>query len=257
MDSIEASVVRAMDGSDEELFDHLPYIMQDLWEIGSDPQIILRLIQKHSPREFHKLHILDLGCGKGAVSIRLAGILGCRCHGIDAVGVFIREARMRAAENHVDRLCRFETGDIRSRIHELDPYDFIILGSIGPVLGSHYETLSLLRNHLKDRGLIVLDDGYVEDASDFTHPFAEKRSCLLKQISLAGMRLIDEMIISPGDIRSSDEEIFGHIEKRCLELMEKFPAKKQLFSNYIETQKAENIVLEEKIICSTMLIGRL
>lgn len=33
--TIEESVVQAMDGTDAELFPFLPYILQDLWEIGA------------------------------------------------------------------------------------------------------------------------------------------------------------------------------------------------------------------------------
>ena len=66
MKSLEESVVIAMDGSDPELFPFLPYIMQDLWEIGSDPETIIRLIRKHADKPAG-MKVLDLGCGKGAV----------------------------------------------------------------------------------------------------------------------------------------------------------------------------------------------
>lgn len=46
MKSIEESVVIAMDGSDKELFPFLPYIFQDIWEIGADPDAIIKLIKK-------------------------------------------------------------------------------------------------------------------------------------------------------------------------------------------------------------------
>ncbi len=44
MKSIEESVVTAMDGTDIELFHFLPYILQDLWEIGADPDVIISLL---------------------------------------------------------------------------------------------------------------------------------------------------------------------------------------------------------------------
>ncbi len=44
--SLEECVVTAMDGSDKELFPFLPYILQDVWETGADPEAIIRLIGK-------------------------------------------------------------------------------------------------------------------------------------------------------------------------------------------------------------------
>ncbi len=111
--SLEECVVAAMDGTDKELFPFLPYILQDTWEIGADPETIIKLIHKHL-NNFSNLNVLDLGCGKGAVSIQLANKLKCRCHGIDAIPEFIDEARKKAIEYHVNHLCKFEVGDIRS-----------------------------------------------------------------------------------------------------------------------------------------------
>ena len=55
MKTIEESVVIAMDGSDKELFPFLPYILQDVWEIGADPDAIIKLIKK----QFNNVHELQ------------------------------------------------------------------------------------------------------------------------------------------------------------------------------------------------------
>ena len=136
MQSIEESVVMAMDGSDKEIFPYMPYILQDLWEMGSDPDTIITLINNNFDNHVN-LKVLDLGCGKGAVSIKIADKFKCNCHGIDAVEDFIHFARQKAVEYKVDRLCSFEAGDIRESIDELSVYDVIILGSIGPVFGDY------------------------------------------------------------------------------------------------------------------------
>jgi len=111
MKTVGESVVSAMEGIDSELFPYLPYILQDIWEIRSDPEFIIDLIKKgkENPAE---LKVLDLGCGKGAVSIKLPHKLNCRCVGIDAVKEFIDEANKRAKEYNVASLCKFITGDI-------------------------------------------------------------------------------------------------------------------------------------------------
>src|SRR4030042_5201175 len=107
MKTIEESVVTAMDGSDKELFPYLPYILQDLWEIGADPDAIIELISKHF-KHYTDLKVLDLGCGKGAVSVKVSKALGCNCYGIDAIPEFIVFAQQKALEFKVEHLCTFE-----------------------------------------------------------------------------------------------------------------------------------------------------
>jgi cyclopropane fatty-acyl-phospholipid synthase-like methyltransferase len=255
MKPIEESVVMAMDGTDLELFHYLPYIMQDLWEIGSDPEAIISVIEKHTSNH-SKLKVLDLGCGKGVVSIKLAHKLNCKCVGIDAVKEFIDEANKKAEEYNVESLCEFITGDIRLKVNEFSDMDIIILGAIGPVFGDYYHTLSIIKKSLNKNGLIILDDCYIEDNSDYTHPLIQKRELDLKQISDAEMDLIDELIIQNDEIKESNDYIFKNLEMRCNELIEKYPDKKELFLKYIQQQEDENEVLETKVVCSTMVIKK-
>lgn len=255
MKTLEKSVVTSMDGSDSQLFPFLSCILQDLWEIGASPDVIIKLIHKHTSNHSN-LKVLDLGCGKGAVSIKLAKEFNCSCIGIDAVEDFIKEAQNKAKEYGVEKRCQFEVGDIRERVKELKGFDIIILGAIGPVFGNYYSTLSTLSKCLNKNGLIIIDDGYIEDESSFSHPLTEKRSSILKQITEAGMKLIDEVIINDDEIKSADDHIFKNLKKRCHELIEKYPEKSTLFLEYIKKQEKENEILETKVICSTMLIGK-
>jgi len=253
MKTVEECVVMAMDGTEAELFPYLPYILQDLWEIGADPETVIHLIEKHANR-YTELKVLDLGCGKGAVSVKLAAALGCQCHGIDAIPEFIGHARQKALEYGVQHLCTFETGDIRAKIHEWSGYDIIILGAIGPVFGNYFTTLTKLSPCINERGFIIIDDGYVEDNSNFIHPLIMKQSVIFDQVKSAGMQLIDEIIISKNEIIESDDLIFNLLEKRCLELIRRHPQKSELFKRYIKNQEIENEVLANRVICSTMVV---
>lgn len=253
--TIEESVVMAMDGTDSNIFPYLPYILQDLWEIGASPEVVLKLIKKHTT-DHSNLNVLDLGCGKGAVLIKLAKELNCQCHGIDAVKEFINEAKYKAKKYNVEEYCFFERDDIRIRIPDLKDYDIIILGSIGPVLGDYYSTLTKVSKCIKDSGLIVIDDGYINDESEYSHPLVEKRSVILEQVSNAGMKLINEIIINKDEIKESDDYIHRNIKRRCQELIEKHPDIKNIFIDYIRKQEEENGAIETKMICSTMLFGK-
>jgi len=255
MKSLEESVVTAMDGTDIELFPFIPYILQDSWEIGADPEVIFRLIRKHK-KNFSALRLLDLGCGKGAVSVKIAHKLNCFCHGIDALADFIDYAKKKAVEYHVDHLCRFEVDDIRESITKLPLFDIIILGAIGPVFGDYFSTLTKLSACLDPEGIIIIDDGYIENSSDFKHLLILNQEIIHKQIESSGMKLIDEVIIPGNSIKDSDDIVFENLEKRCKELINKFPDKKHLFENYIKKQKEENYILENLVICSTMVIKK-
>ena len=252
-ESLEESVVRAMDGTNVELFRFLPFILQDLWEIGTSVHTIEKLVQKHTDSQTG-INVLDLGCGKGAVSIHLAKELGCTCVGIDAVKEFIDEANARAGDLGVGRQCRFEAGDIRKPPDLGCQFEVVVLGSIGPVFGDHRSTLSAVAPYLTPDGLVILEDGYIEDDSSFTHPSVAKRAAVLKDIESCQMELVGEVVASPDDLEQINAEMFETVKRRCEELIEKHPDQRRLFEEYIEEQVAEIDVLETKIVCSTMVI---
>lgn len=255
MKTVEESVIMAMDGTDPALYPFLPYILQDTWEIGASPDIIVHLLQIHC-RNKGPFRLLDLGCGKGIISVRAAAELGCHCLGIDAVEAFVAEARSKAAEYGVDALCRFEVGDVRNRIKELTGFDAIVLGAIGPVFGDYRETLTDLSPCLKPDGIFIVDEGYFEDESPYTHPIIRRKSLIFREIEAAGMELIDKVVIGKDDIEEADNVIFENLKKRCLELVEAHPDKKDLFLDYVRRQVEENAVLETEAVCVTMVIRR-
>jgi ubiquinone/menaquinone biosynthesis C-methylase UbiE len=251
--TIEESVVIAMDGSDKEVYPFLPYILQDLWEIGADPDAIIKLITKNFDN-FSDLKVLDLGCGKGAVSVKVAKKLGCTCYGIDAITEFIEFAQQKANEFKVNHLCIFETGDIREKVKYLSGFDLIILGAIGPVFGDYFTTLTTLSKCINKKGIFIIDDGYIDDNSDYIHPLMFKKNTIIQQIDKAGMELAENDIMERADIKDSDDYIFDNLKKRCYELIDKYPDKQNIFLDYIKKQEFENDVLENKVIGTTMVI---
>lgn len=149
-----------------------------------------------------------MGCGKGAVSVKVSQELGCTCYGIDAIPEFVEFAQQKASELKVNHLCKFETGDIREKVKELAAYDVVILGAIGPVFGDFFSTLSILEKCINEKGIIIIDDGYINDDSDFNHPLMYKRSDILQQLEKAGMQLVENDIMDRVGIKDSDDYIF-------------------------------------------------
>jgi cyclopropane fatty-acyl-phospholipid synthase-like methyltransferase len=249
----QESIATSMDCEDVELVEYLPYILQDFYEIGSSAQSLARIVKENNAKESVK--IIDLGCGKGTVLIELAQRVKSECLGIDGIKEFIdyanEQVRMRGITN-----CKFKAGDIRRTDKIQGKYDFIILGSIGPVYGDYYTTMEKLKPLLCDDGIIILDDGYIEERKDSTHATIGIKKVLIDQIKTAGMEIIKEYLGDEISDKSEYEKQYQDIKIRCHELMLKYPNKKELFEGYIRKQKEEYHNLEEEITCSTMLIKR-
>jgi len=250
MKSLKESIAEAMDytNRDTSIVPFLPCILQDFWTLGTPPDVVIALVRKHCIAETGSV-ILDLGCGMGAVSVKLAEALKCHCYGIDGIPEFIEKAKVKAIEYGVEALCRFEAGDVRDKIKALNRFDVIILGAIGPVFGNYHETMTTLSKHLTKDGIIIINDAYIDDTSAYRHPSILPHSELLMQTNEAGMKLIDEVTIG----QDNSVEEFANIQKRCNELILRHPDKTALFENYIQSQADENDALENEMIGSIMV----
>ncbi|MCI0514413.1 class I SAM-dependent methyltransferase [candidate division KSB1 bacterium] len=255
MENLNETIVRSLDGRDVALLPFLPELLQDLWEIGSSAETMLALMKKHGLHQSPPpLKILDLGCGKGAISIPIARALGATVVGMDAVPEFIAVARQKASEWQVASLCSFQVGDIRTAVHSFTGFNVIFLGSIGPVLGNVAETLKILKNCLLPGGYLLLDDGYIPDESSFTHPCCQRKREYLAQIYASDFTLRDEWVAEHESISAADAAIYRKIETQVQELSQKYPEKRTLFEAYLQQQREENYVLEHEIHCSLFLL---
>jgi len=255
--TLEESIITAMDDNNISLIKHLPYILQDFWEIGTSPEEIIKIIRKYMVN-YSDLNVLDLGSGKGAVSIKIASELNCKCFGIDGIDDFVIFSNNKSKEYNVNNICTFETGDIRTKIKTLGKYDIIILGAIGNVFGNYYETLMKLSPHINNEGLIIIDDAFVEDNCPQEYLNILQKSELINQVNNAGMEIIQ--IITIEDIPETEEEYgyeFKNIQKRCMELIEKYPKDKELLLGYIENQRREYEILSNEIIPAMFVIKKM
>lgn len=252
MEDLKKCVSESLDGFDAELYPHLPYILQDLWILGADPKTMQKLVADHIKKE--KLKVLDLGCGKGAVSIPLAEKLKCEVLGIDAIHEFIDEARLYSKKYGVEDICRYEVGDIREMIRSLKGFDVVVLGAIGPVFGNLQETLTRLKSVINRPGYVLLDDGYLEDDSKAGYDRALRKSNFYGQIASAGYRIVQEDLITKSDIEEYDLFVLDSIRKRVHELITRHPDKKELFLGYLKSQEEETDVIENELITGTWLL---
>lgn len=154
LDDLQKSVLQSLDGNqDAGIYPYLVYLLQDLWELGTPVNGIIDLIKKHNLHRQGKISVLDLGCGKGAISVNLAREFGFNCYGLDGLPAFVAEASGQAEVYGVQSMCRFGCGDIREFKTGAELYDLVIMGSVGWVCGDPQKTLSLLTYFVKAGGI--------------------------------------------------------------------------------------------------------
>ncbi|MDD3537825.1 MAG: methyltransferase domain-containing protein [Eubacteriales bacterium] len=250
MATIEEKLARSLSSEGVDIIPYLPYLLQDLWELGSSPRDMLEMVKRHL-KISSGIKVLDLACGKGAVSILLTKELGCRMKGIDIVPEFIAYAEQKALAWGVDKLCTFSTGDITQSVHTETGYDLVILGAVGDVLGNPEETIVLLKKTLKKGGYILIDDAYGNDPGNEDY---YNRTQWLRFMENAGVELVDEKPIKKEEITAINQEQQAHIIKRARELKEQRPEDALLFDRYIQSQQSECDELENEITGVTLLL---
>lgn len=257
MKSTSESIASSMDCEDIDLVNYLPYILQDFKSIGADPGVIVNLVKKNM-KNYPSLKVLDLGCGKGTVSTELAKELNSFCHGIDAVEGFIKEAALFATESGVEDNCIFETADIRTKVAELRGYDVILFASTGPLFGDYESSIKGVLPALAKDGIIIMDDWYKNDNDKFEHPRLVTKAEILRQATSAGAELIDEFVHEQSaEVGDGYSQEYENLKKRCLELSEMHPEKREMFMRYVSKQSEEYDVLRNKVICSAMVFKKI
>ena len=254
-DDTGEKLAKSLTADTTDIIPFLPYLLQDLWELGSSGQEMLSLLRQHVPVAAC-FTALDLGCGKGAVSITLAKALGMRCKGIDLIEDFIREAREKAIEHGVDGLCEFAVGNIKQAVLSERGYDLVIFGAVGDVLGDRSETLHGLMSVVRPGGYILLDDGYrlADDDRkllfDSEYPTFDEWQVLFEK---AGVLLV---AYSPAEERLNDDRDFECISRRAQELIREYPQHREMFEHYVQNQRDEYDDLAERVVGVTKLLQK-
>jgi cyclopropane fatty-acyl-phospholipid synthase-like methyltransferase len=203
--------------------------------------------------------MLDLGSGKGAISINLAKQFGFRAVGIDASRPFLKVAKQKAIEFKVQDLCQFIYGDIREYVKERRDYDLVVYASLGGVLGNFKEIIDKTRNCVRTDGYIIIDDGYLKGTNKvnrigYNHYVSHQET--VKQLTSFGDRVIQE--ISTAEITTTiNLDYMKVIKKRANAAIQKFPNLKDAIEQYIENQEMECDIIDNYIEGALWVIQRL
>jgi len=100
----------SLDLTSDELENYIPELLEGLWALGSMPEYIIELIGRSNLGKGK--NIIDLGCGKGDVLVKLTKQFDIKAIGVDIVSDFIEEANKYAKNYDVSDKIMFKAEDI-------------------------------------------------------------------------------------------------------------------------------------------------
>lgn len=241
---------KSLDLTNDELESYIPELLKGLWELGSMPEYIIELIGRNNLEKGR--HVIDLGCGKGAVLVKLSKQFDIKAIGVDIVPDFIEEAEKYAKNYGVFDSILFKTEDIIETIKTITKQDIVIYGYDSEVLGDLDRTIRELANCVKADGYIILEfmfadqliEGMLND-KEMNNIIAQTGYCILDRIDW------DREVLK--QINRQNTEM---IEENVKRLISQYPDKKEIFNDYLQNQIDECAELENQYICTTLLLGQ-
>jgi len=234
--------------TDEVLLPFMPYLLQDMWGLGSSVQQIIDVIGtlNLAPGE---TTVLDLGCGKGAVSVLIASKFGFKVTGIDLMEPFLEDACKRAEEYHVSHLCDFIHHDVLKYAAQQHAFDLVILASLGGIFGTLRDTVSRMRSQVKTGGYIIIDDGYLKDAGSSNrkgYRHYRNHETTIKELTFYKDLLVKEVSTTELSV-AINEEYLTVIGKRGEELAKQHPELEKNITAFIQLQAEECEIINNRM----------
>ena len=254
MDKTNQDFLDSLDLQDKEMEKYIPYVLQDLWELGSIPDYIYQLIDNHVDTNRLK-KIIDFGCGKGAVLIYLAKRLNFQGIGIDIVPEFIESANKHSIENSASDRLEFASMNLLGVIDRPEKYDIVIYGYDSGILGDVYTSINRLQNCISDSGYLILEIAFTPDNKAKIEGLPTETE-LLEQLDKSGLEAIDKICWEKEKIRKINNKNNILIIKRIEELKKSNPEQTQIFERYMSNQIDECKLIENEMICSTWILSK-
>ncbi|MGD8984150.1 MAG: class I SAM-dependent methyltransferase [Desulfobacteraceae bacterium] len=246
-DTLQQSVADALE-VDKKLLPYMSYLLQDLWALGSSVDQILELLST-LPLSPDTAKVLDLGCGKGAVSVQIAWKFGFDVVGLDAMPEFLKDAHKKSSEYQVSDLCAFIEQDILTYVIDKHDFDVVVLASLGGIFGSNKDTIKKLRTQVRPGGYIVIDDGYLKKREVLSRKgYGHYRNYekTVEELTMFNDRLLTEIPTTEVSIKINDEYL-RVIEKRSIELIDQYPELEKDLNSYLDIQREECGILNSEV----------
>lgn len=237
--------------------DYMPELLGDMWAMGGSPEVIVELIRGEK-LPVGETNVLDLGCGRGAVSIQLAREFGFRTVGIDICDSYLEFARDKAKEYKISHLCNFESYDIFEILSSNGTYDVVILASLGGILGTYKKSVEQLRQVVREGGYIIIDDGYLKGnkllkRAGYNHYVNHHQT--IDQLTGYGDKIIKE-VNKDKESRLINAQYLSTLKENSIEFIKEHPHLVNALGNFIQSQENECNIINEYITKTVWLIEK-
>ncbi len=244
--TLQSEVAYAMEAP-ECLLPYLPYLLQDLPSLsGAEDDVVDVLSEVGFPSGGT---VLDLGCGRGDIAIRVARAFGAEVTGVDGYPPFIEIARQSAKQARLQQRCRFVAGDLRKSLAKPARFDAVLMIAVGPVLGDSAKTISMLRTVVRDGGWIIIDDAYLDDGVPSSAAYEDyvEREAMEAGVTQFGDTIVARRVRSPAG-RSFNALTLEAIPKRAKALAERHPELSDAISHYVARQFEEVALMDGPMV---------
>ncbi|WP_184043046.1 methyltransferase domain-containing protein [Roseospira visakhapatnamensis] len=237
------------------LLRHLPFLLQDLPSLSGDDQDVIDVLKEAGlPKG---CAVLDLGCGRGDITIRLAKAFDAHVTGFEGHTGFVRQARQAAEAAGLSARCRFVAGDLRGAFSEEARYDAVLMVAVGPVLGDMATTVGALRTLTKPGGLIVIGDGYLEHGTPPTDAYVDYADRATTEASLIrfGDTIVARRERSP-TLAAFNDLTLTAVPRRAEDLKAKHPEIAADLDAYVARQIEEVALMDGPVVPVTWALRR-
>lgn len=238
------------------LLPYIPELLADLEELGSDAELIARVVGNLKLPA--AASVVDLGCGKGAVAVEIAEECGHSVLGIELFEPFLRSCRELASRRGVSELCTFLHGDILQLPGKVELADVAVYAGLGDVIGRLDETVGVLRRYVKSNGFIVISDPFIKDGGSSGFPGFEsyaEHAETVQRLTSCGDTLIQT--VREADAHAEDDTNEAElIRSRAEDLARRHPNLATELLEFAENQAAENDYIDENLIGAIWVLQR-
>lgn len=238
----------SLDLTTDVLEKYIPELLKGLWELGSVPEYVIELMARNNLGTH--MQILDLGCGKGAVLVKVAQQFDIKALGVDIVPDFIEEANLYANTWGVSDKVEFKTEDILETLKATTSQDLVIYGYDSEILGDLKTTLSQLAKCMKADGYIILEYMF----SDLMTDTMVSNNDMKDILDQSGYRILDRIDWNKEKLKQTNKENTIIIKENVQRLIAQYPDEKEAFKEYLQNQIDECEELENKYTCTTLLL---
>ncbi len=251
----DAAALRSLSAA-PELWPAIEFLTADLEDLGVTAAAAFAFLRPLRLAE--GATALELGCGRGALAVKLAEELKLDVTGIDAHAPYVEAARTRAESHGVADRCRFRCEDPRETLARPATYDVALMIGRGDLLGDQAAVVGALRRAVREGGRIVVDDGYLA-TEGVTAPGYEghaDRDGTARRLTLHGDTVLMRWDWPPETTRRDNRQNAALIGGRVAEAKERWPDLAAAIDTFVQRQEAETAALGDVVRCALWVLRR-